>query len=527
MFKLYPCFHLSLLTLVLLLSGVNIANAQHTNIMMGNLRNPNEPSIAIDPKNPQHLIAAANIDNYFISKDGGYTWEQSRIFSSTLGVWGDPCVVVDTLGNYYFFHLSNPPGAAWIDRIVCQKSVNRGATWNQGSGIGFVSGKNQDKEWAVVDRKFNRLYTTWTQFDEYGSLNPADSSIIRFSRSDDMGETWTEPVRLNRVAGDCMDSDNTVQGVVPAIGPEGEIYVSWSGPEGLLFDRSLDGGITWMDEDVFVSDLPGGWDFDIPGISRANGFPITCCDISAGEFRGNIYINWSDQRSGTDDTDVWLSRSTDGGDTWTAPMRVNDDPPGKQQFFTWMALDQVTGYLWFVYYDRRNHDDWQTDVYCAVSQDGGESFINFKVSESPFMPSPGVFFGDYNNIVAHNNIVRPVWTRLHNDELSIYTAIVDATVVSAPSTIPAGPKAEMSVQPNPFSHSATITFKLHQPSLVSLQVRDVTGRVVLNHLQNQWMDSGKYVEKIDVNKIQLTAGVYLVELTINGQRQAFKLIHSP
>lgn len=514
------------LTFGILLLAVN-SNAQHLNIRMGGLRNPNEPGIAMDLKNTDYIIVGANNDNYFLSRDGGYSWEQSRIFSSTLGVWGDPCVVVDTLGNFYFFHLSNPPGPDFIDRIVCQKSIDRGASWNSGSGIGYIAGKNQDKEWAVVDRNLNRLYVTWTQFDKYGSINQTDSSIIRFSRSDDLGETWSEPVRLNRVAGDCLDSDNTVEGAVPAIGPEGEVYVSWAGPEGILFDRSLDGGITWLGDDIHVSDMPGGWNYSIPGISRANGFPVTCCDISNSNFRGNIYINWSDQRNGTSDTDIWLSRSTDGGDTWSAPLRVNNDPPGKPQFFTWMAVDQITGYIWIIFYDRRNYDDWQTDVYGALSKDGGMSFTNFKISETPFVPNPGIFFGDYNNIVAHNNIVRPVWTRLHEDELSIYTAIIDTATVTSPAILLPLPLAEMRVQPNPFSQFATISFKLHRPALVNLALYDVTGRKILFPVQNQWMDAGKHIEKMILSNQQLVPGVYVVELTISGKRQTFKLIHSP
>lgn len=504
-----------------------ITHAQHPNILMGTLRNPNEPAIAMDLKNPNHIIVGSNLDNCFLSHDGGYTWEQSRIFSSTLGVWGDPCVVVDTLGNFYFFHLSNPPGPEFIDRIVCQKSVDRGATWNSGSGIGYNSGKNQDKEWAVVNRNTNRLYVTWTQFDKYGSISSGDSSIICFSRSDDLGETWINPIRLNRVAGDCLDSDNTVEGAVPAIGPNGEVYVSWAGPEGILFDRSLDGGDSWLEDDIHVNDMPGGWDFSIPGIYRANGFPVTCCDAGTSQFRGNIYINWSDQRNGTNDTDIWLSRSTDGGNSWSAPLRINDDPPGKQQFFTWMAVDQVTGYIWIVFYDRRNHSDWHTDVYGALSKDGGESFVNFKISETPFLPNPDIFFGDYNNIAAHNNSVRPVWTRLHEDELSIYTAIIDTALIAVPVTYLPLPKAALNVQPNPFSHAVTITFKLHQPSLVNLTIYDVTGRRVLYPIQNQWLDPGKYIEKMDATRNALVPGVYMVKLTINDSIQTYKLVHSP
>ena len=65
----------------------------------------------------------------------------------------------------------------------------------------------------------------------------------------DFGETWSAPLRLSQVAGDCIDDDNTVEGAVPAVGPNGEIYVSWAGPVGIVFDKSTDGGKTWVKED--------------------------------------------------------------------------------------------------------------------------------------------------------------------------------------------------------------------------------------------------------------------------------------
>jgi hypothetical protein len=417
--------------IIIVLICVNSNYAQHQNIMISSSNAPEEPTIFINPKNTLQLAGGANINNVYHSNDGGYTWSIGTIGSQTYGVWGDPCCIIDTAGNYFFFHLSWPPGGTWIDRIVCQKSTDGGQTWNEGSYMGLNGIKAQDKEWAVVDRINNFIYVTWTQFDDYGSSNPADKSIIRFSRSTDEGETWSPALKINEVDGDCIDSDNTVEGAVPAVGPNGEIYTAWAGPAGLVFDRSMDQGITWLDGDIFVSDFPGGWDYNIPGIGRCNGLPVTVCDLSNGTYCGNIYINWTDQRNGETDTDVWMSKSTDGGNTWSNPARVNDDLPGKHQFFTWMTVDQVTGYLWFVWYDRRNFSDNNTDVYMAVSIDGGETFINFKVSEEAFIPTTNVFFGDYNNITAHNSVVRPIWTRLHQGQLSVWTAIVQPDSVIA------------------------------------------------------------------------------------------------
>ncbi|NOX16684.1 MAG: T9SS type A sorting domain-containing protein [Chlorobi bacterium] len=415
-------------TLVLFWSGVIFA--QFTNVQINDpaSTSPEEVTIAINTANPQRLAGGANIAYSYRSTDGGITWSES-VMSSSLGVWGDPSVIYDGLGNLYFAHLSNPSsGGYWIDRIVVQKSTDNGLTWSDGAGVGFSSPKNQDKEWLAVDLTGSaydgNIYMTWTEFDNYGSSNSSDSSRILFSRSTDQGETWSVPVIVSDVSGDCIDSDNTTEGAVPAVGPNGEIYVSWAGPLGLMFDKSTDGGLTFG-TDVFVSDIPGGWDYNVSGISRANGLPITACDASASPYGGNIYVNWSDQRNGTSDTDIFLAKSTDGGATWSAPKRVNNDFGNRQQFFTWMDVDQTNGFVYFVFYDRRNTTGNMTDVYVARSVDGCETFQNFKVNEVTFDTESGIFFGDYIDIAAHNGKVYPIWTKMDAPDLSVWTALID------------------------------------------------------------------------------------------------------
>jgi hypothetical protein len=411
--------------------------AQYQNIRVDSpsSNQPEEVSIAINPVNPNFLAAGANINHFFRSSDGGYNW-QTSFLSSSFGVWGDPCVVYDELGYLYYGHLSNPPFPGyWIDRIVIQRSTNNGVSWNDGAGIGFLSPKNQDKEWIAVDMHSNlykgNVYVCWTEFDDYGSSNPNDSSRIKFSRSTDKGLTFSNAVTISDRSGDCIDSDNTVEGAVPCVGLNGEIYVSWAGPLGLLFDKSTDGGLSWG-TDKFVSNIPGGWDFDVPGIYRCNGLPITACDTSQSPYRGNIYINWSDQRNGIDNTDIFFVKSTDGGNSWSAPKKVNDDNSNRHQFFTWMTIDQTNGAIYIVFYDRRNTIGNATDVYVARSTNGGETFTNFKVSQSSFTPSASIFFGDYTNIAAFNKKVYPIWMRMDGSALSVWTAIIHDSLVFVP-----------------------------------------------------------------------------------------------
>jgi hypothetical protein len=78
-----------------------------------------------------------------------------------------------------------------------------------------------------------------------------------------------------------------------------------------------------------------------------------------------------------------------------------------------------------VFYDRRNYNTNETDVYLAFSKNGGETFHNYKISDAPFIPNPKIFFGDYTNIAVQNGIIRPIWTRLHNGKITLHTALVN------------------------------------------------------------------------------------------------------
>jgi hypothetical protein len=512
------------LFVLILLFAFGISHAKAQNVQITNTGNPKEPAIMMDPKNPNNLVAGSNLNFVYTSNDGGNTWTINTLTSS-YGVWGDPVIDVDTAGNFYFTHLANTPTGNWIDRIVCHKSNDNGTTWNDGSYTGLNGTKAQDKQWTIVDRNNNNIYMTWTEFDEYGSANPSDSSRILFSKSLDQGETWSAPLKINIVSGDCIDKDNTVEGATPAIGPEGEIYVAWAGPNGLVFNRSLNQGETWLTNEIAINSMPGGWDFNIPGLDRANGLPITKCDLSGGPNHGTIYVNWCDQRNGTDNTDVWLSQSKDGGNTWSDAVRVNSDASDHHQFFTWMDIDQTNGHLYFVFYDRRNHTDNQTDVYMAISSDGGNTFANRIISDSPFVPQTGIFFGDYNNITAHNGIVRPIWTRFDTGVMSLWTDVSDLnSILSAEDTPSKALSNDISVFPNPSIDVSYVSFKLHQLSNIQLELIDRNGSVISRVIDNVKMDYGNHIIAIKTTELNLALGVYYCRLTINEKAETIKTI---
>lgn len=389
---------------------------------------PCEPSICIDPSDSNKIVAGSILNRVHTSSDGGRTW-QSDWLTSSLGVYGDPVVRIGPKGSVYYAHLSNPAGKAYasvefLDRIVVQTSVDSGATFNDGTAPSNDRTKDQDKQWLYIDPDDGRILMSWTEFDKYASDDPADRSRILFSQSTDGAATWSEPVDISDIDGDCLDDDDTTEGAVPVRGADGTIYVTWAHGDRIYLDMSKDDGKTWLPNDIVVANQFGGWTLEIPGINRCNGMPILGVDRSGGPHDGDLYINWSDQKNGADDTDIWFVRSTDGGYTWSDRQRVNDDPSGKHQFFSWMDVDDVTGHIYIVFYDRRHHIDENTDVYLAYSSDGGRTFTNKLISESPFKPTPDVFFGDYNDISAHNGVIRPIWTRLDGNQLSVNTALI-------------------------------------------------------------------------------------------------------
>lgn len=423
---------MKLLSLALLLFVQLTGFAQFRNIKLAEqvdgVYPPVEPSITVNKKNPKNIVAGVVLDRAIYTMDGGETWNESKL-ESPFGVFGDPALVSDGKGNIYYFHLADPSklgrsNDAWLDRIVCQKSTDGGKTWSEGTSIGNNPPKDQDKEWATVHPRKDYVYTTWTQFDKYGLEDPNCHSNIMFSMSTSEGKKWSTPLQINQNPGDCIDDDNTTEGAVPVVDNEGRVFVSWASHGNIYFDRSFDGGSTWLSNDLLIARQEGGWSMDIPGLSRSNGMPVLMIDNSKGRLRNSLYLVWADQRNGTNDTDIWFMRSLNGGDMWTQPMRINQDGPGKHQFLPWMSVDEGTGYLYIVYYDRRAYDDLQTDVYIAYSTDGGGTFKEKKISESPFVPTDSKFFGDYTNISAHHGVIAPIWTRMDDGKTSVYTAII-------------------------------------------------------------------------------------------------------
>src|ERR1051326_1265064 len=109
-----------------------------------------EGCIAIDPNNINRMVGGANLDYSFYSTDTGATWNNGTI-TSTLGEGGDPCLVADNSGNFYFSHLNGSSN----DKVIVQKSTDGGQTWSTGTVVGYIAGHGVDKPWMYYERASN------------------------------------------------------------------------------------------------------------------------------------------------------------------------------------------------------------------------------------------------------------------------------------------------------------------------------------------------------------------------------------
>lgn len=416
------------LYLLILCSIIITASAQQKLIKVNRAKNaPEEVSIAINPRNPLQVASSSNINNYYYSTNGGITWKEKTV-TSKHGVWGDPMVHFDGFGNLYYAHLGKNPEKYfpnWIDKMVVQRINMAYDTCFVDAAIGFNEGKIQDKEWLSSNLK-GTLFMTWTEFDSYESKDPNDHSRIRFSQSQDYGATWSKPLVISDKEGDCLDSDSTMEGATSCSDSKGNIYTCWSGINKLWFDKSTDGGKSFGADKIIATQY-GGWNVPVRHIFRANGMPFILCNLNAPNFKDRLYINWTDTRNG--DADIFLKYSDDGGETWSNDIRVNNDSieNGADQFSNNFSIDAVTGDLYIVFYDKRNSRTGAfLDVYVAKSKDGGNHWTNYRVTSKPF-PAPGksVFFGDYIDIDAFNDVVIPIFTTNDNGQFNVYASRLD------------------------------------------------------------------------------------------------------
>ena len=392
-----------------------------------------EPSIAVNPAKPQQVVAAFQ-DNAHIaySADGGRHWQLATgIEPPNYRVSGDVSVTFDNEGRAYICYIAFDKLGTFNywghnssrNGIYVRRSLDGGASWeSQDVAATEQPDKTtvpwEDKPYIIADMgrgpHAGNLYIGWTRW----TLN--DSQIL-FVRSRDHGKTWSKPVEIDNVRGLPRDDNGAIEGFAGAVGPDSTLYAAWTDGNHIVFTTSHDGGAAFSPTRNIIDTAPTM--FTLQAVSRANGFAQIAIDPRGGAKGGRLYLTWSDYRNG--DVDVFCSTSADHGETWSAAVRVNDDPShdGADQFFQWMAVDPVDGAAYLVFYDRRGDPkNRQQVVVLARSMDGGRTFQNYAWMDQPF-DAQGVFMGDYNGIAALNGRVYGVWTQKPENKSSRDTVI--------------------------------------------------------------------------------------------------------
>ena len=380
-----------------------------------------EPAVAVNPGNPQQVVAAYQ-DNVHISysTDGGSHWTAAdNVAPPNYKVSGDVSLAFDHQSHAFLCYIAfDKLGSfnywargATRNGIFVRRSLDGGKTWEKDHfpvaeqpsqpGIPF-----EDKPVIVADNTASRfagnLYIGWTRW------RIADSQMV-FSRSTDMGKTWSQAIEIDDHPGLPRDDNGAAEGFDAAIGPDGTVYAIWSQGDDVWFTTSHDGGQKFSHARPILHTTPIM--FDVATLERANGFPQIGIDPKSGR----LYVCWSDYRNG--DLDVFVATSTDHGKNWSAPVRVNDDPVhnGAEQFFQWMAVDPVDGSANVVFYDRRGDPrQIKQTVVLARSTDAGSTFTNYAWTTEPFAASSDIFFGDYSGLAAYGGRVFGIWTEVPN-----------------------------------------------------------------------------------------------------------------
>jgi hypothetical protein len=403
-----------------------------------------EPFVAVNPANPANIVSVFQQDRWSnggahglvasASHDGGATWSESfahfGICSGGTAANGgdydrvsDPWVSFAPNGDVYQIALSASADLT-VSAVLVSKSADGGDTWSEPTTLarnvsGFPEGPGfNDKESITADPTDARsVYAVWDRSrfpsDNAGLTAQANAASIRgdiiFTRTTDGGQTWAVPRDIL-----ALNQNEFTIGNQIAVLPNGtlvDVFEDFNGsgrqPSPNQFHESVivssDKGLTWSrpidvstDGAVAVRDPDTG-----AGVRAGAGLP----DIAVDPRNGTLYVVWSDGRfSGFARDDVALSRSTDGGRTWSNPIKVNASPSGVAAFTPSVDVSE-DGTVAVSYYDFRNNtpdpSTLPTDEFVVRSHDGGLTFgsevratkHSFDLDLAP--RAGGRFLGDY------------------------------------------------------------------------------------------------------------------------------------
>jgi hypothetical protein len=360
----------------------------------------NEPSIAVDPTDGNKMMIGWRQFDTIMSDfrqggwgytaDGGIHWTfpgvlQPGIFRS------DPVTKSDEAGNFFYLSLQSTQSQSFFCDDLW-RSTNGGQSFTEQSPD--KAGHGGDKEWFTIDTNVGGMghgfvYQFWTGFFacDFGEFN----------RSTDSGATWMSPINIpNSPDTGAMDVDT-----------DGNLFLAGGGAPFwcVRSSNAQNGGQTPTFDRVTQVNMGG--DLIQGGVNGIGlcGQTFIAIDRSGGPTNNNIYMVAS-VTPNFNATNVMFARSTDGGQTFSAPLRINDDPvnPNKWHIFGTLSV-APNGRIDVVWLDSRNAaNNIDMQLFYSYSTDGGVSWApNIPVSNS-FNPQAGYpnnnKIGDYITVVS-------------------------------------------------------------------------------------------------------------------------------
>ena len=388
----------------------------------------NEPSIAVDPNNPNNIAIAWRQFNdvtsnfrqagYGYSTDGGKTWTFPGVLENNV-FRSDPVLALDQNGSFYYLSLLQ----TFYDTLW--GSPNWGQTWAQAGPA-----EGGDKQWMTIDRTNSvgrgNMYQTW-------SIAGNNYNGAQFTRSTNAGSTWMAPIQIpHRPFWGTLD-----------VGPNGECYLCGTDQGGTIWfvrsSNAKNASQTPTFDLVTAVNLNGSIAYGLPiNPGGLAGQVWIAADKSGGPTTGNIYMLGSMNVNSSNPADVMFSRSTDGGVTWAAPLRVNDDPVNRGQYH-WFGTLAVApnGRLDAVWYDTRNDVVGNTsELFYSYSLDGGVTWapnhqISTAFNETVGYPNQNKI-GDYIGMVSDNTGADVAYTATFNNEEDVYFVRIPGVNVPPP-----------------------------------------------------------------------------------------------
>jgi hypothetical protein len=376
-----------------------------------------EPFFAVDAENSAHLLAGYQEDRFLndgcrsltsnVSFNGGRSWQETLVPGLTVAAGGpyertsDPWVAFGPGGRAYFVSLGFNETSAQ-NGVYVSASDDVGVTWGEPVAVHSGTQTFDDKEAIVVDTRDDspykgRVYVGWDW------ISAAQEQPELISYSDDGARSFQPPVQVT--------NQGVSIGIVPLVGPGGIVHAVWLNygiQITLRAAHSTDGGRTWS-APVEISQVAA---MGVPGSRTGAGIPAAAIDAR----NGALYVVWQDARLTPGTDQVLLSRSTDGGETWSAPRKISDGP-GNSPNFTPAVAVSPEGWVGVSYYSFRNDPGGVlVDEYLALSKNGGQTFARKSLRVSPTSwdlryaaTSEGYFLGDYQGLATTAKTFYPLW----------------------------------------------------------------------------------------------------------------------